>query len=65
MHYLAAKPSRVGADVDGLAYSLHRPTVCSRQRGDQSFLTGIAPFCHTVVGAGAFLGDAKTPGLDI
>jgi hypothetical protein len=29
--YLAVKPSHVGVDVDGLAYPLLRPTVCSRQ----------------------------------
>jgi hypothetical protein len=26
--YLDAKPSHVGANVDGLAYCLHRPTDC-------------------------------------
>jgi hypothetical protein len=26
--YLDAKPSHVEADVDGLAYHLHRPTNC-------------------------------------
>jgi hypothetical protein len=29
--YLAAKPSHVGVNVDGLAYLLHHPTTCSRQ----------------------------------
>jgi hypothetical protein len=29
MLYLVAKPSHVGVDVDGLAYSLHCPTVFS------------------------------------
>jgi hypothetical protein len=27
--YLAAKPSHVGVNVDGLACPLHRPMVCS------------------------------------
>jgi hypothetical protein len=27
--YLAAKCSHMGVDVDGLAFSLHHPTVCS------------------------------------
>jgi hypothetical protein len=27
--YLAAKPSHMGVDVDGLACPLHRPIVCS------------------------------------
>jgi hypothetical protein len=29
--YMAAKPSHVGVDVDGLACPLHRPTACNRQ----------------------------------
>jgi hypothetical protein len=29
--YMAAKPSHVGVDVDGLACPLHRPTAYSRQ----------------------------------
>jgi hypothetical protein len=33
MLYWAAKPSHVGNDVDGLAYSLHRTTVYNSQRG--------------------------------
>jgi hypothetical protein len=36
MLYLAAKPSHMGGDVDGLACSLHPPTICSRQRSGQS-----------------------------
>jgi hypothetical protein len=28
--YLAAKPSDVGANMDGLACHLHRPTICDR-----------------------------------
>jgi hypothetical protein len=28
--YLAAKPSHIGVDVDGLACPLHRPMVCVR-----------------------------------
>jgi hypothetical protein len=63
--YLAAKPSHMGANVDGLACSLHRPMVYSHQRGGQSFLTGIAPSHHAVVGGGAFPGDVKPLGLDI
>jgi hypothetical protein len=27
--YLVAKPSHMGVNVYGLAYPLHRPTVCS------------------------------------
>jgi hypothetical protein len=29
--YLAAKPSHMGVDVDGLAYPLHRPTIYNCQ----------------------------------
>jgi hypothetical protein len=56
MLYLVAKPSHVGADVDGLACSLHHPTVCSRQRGGQSFLISDAPSCHAVMGGAIFSG---------
>jgi hypothetical protein len=59
MLYLVAKPTHMGADVDGLAYSLHRPMVCSHQRGVQSFLTGAAPSYHVVVDGGVFPGDDK------
>jgi hypothetical protein len=59
MLYLAAKPFHVGADVDMLACSLHRLTVCSCQRGGQSFQIGAALSRHDVVGGGAILGDAK------
>jgi hypothetical protein len=39
--------------------------VCSRHRGGQSFLTGVASSCHAIVGGIVFAGDAKHPGLDI
>jgi hypothetical protein len=29
--YLVSKTSHVGVDVDGLAYPLHHPMVCSHQ----------------------------------
>jgi hypothetical protein len=61
MLYLAAKPSHVGADVDGLACFLHRPTVYSCQMGGQRFVTGASLSYHIAVGSGAFLGDAKPP----
>jgi hypothetical protein len=54
MLYLVAKSPMWGPDVDGLACSLQRPTVCSHQRGGQSFLTGTAPSCHAVVGGAIF-----------
>jgi hypothetical protein len=65
MLYMAAKPSHVGGNVDGLAYFLHRPTVYSHQRCGQIFLTGVAPSRHAAEGGGTFPGDAKAPGLDI
>jgi hypothetical protein len=67
MLYLVAKPSHMEADLDGLAYYLHRPTVCSRQWGGQSFLTSTAPSRHVAVGGGVFSGGggAKLLGLDI
>jgi hypothetical protein len=65
MLYLAAKPSHMEADVDELAYSLHRPMVYSCQRGGHNFLTGVVLSCHAVVGGDAFSGDAKPPGLNI
>jgi hypothetical protein len=65
MLYLTAKHSHVGGDVDELACFLHRHMVCSRYRGGQSFLTGVVPSNHVVVGGGAFLGYAKPLGVDI
>jgi hypothetical protein len=63
--YLTAKPSHVGVDVNRLACPLHRPMFCGRQTRGQGFLSGTALSRHVVVGCGAFLGDAKPPGLDI
>jgi hypothetical protein len=48
--YLAANPSHVGVNVEGLACPLHPPTVYDRQMRGQSFLSGTAPSCRTVVG---------------
>jgi hypothetical protein len=39
--YLAAKPSHVGVNVDGLAYPLHRPMACNRQTRGQGLLPGV------------------------
>jgi hypothetical protein len=63
--YLDAKPSHVGVDVDGIACSLHRPTVCNSQRRGQGFLSGATLSRHAAVGSGAFPGDVKPSGLDI
>jgi hypothetical protein len=61
--YMAAKPSHVGVDLDGLACPLHRPTSYSCQTMGHGFLIGDVLSHHAVVGA--FLGDKKPPGLDI
>jgi hypothetical protein len=51
--------------VDGVAYSLHRPTVCQRKRGGESFLIGVVLSCHVAVGGAIFPRDVKTPSMDI
>jgi hypothetical protein len=43
---LAAKPSHVGVDVNGLAYSLHRPTTYSHQMRGQGLFLGAILSCH-------------------
>jgi hypothetical protein len=58
MLYLVAKPCHVGADMDGIAYSLQHPTVCSRQ----GFLTGATPSYPIVVGSAACLGGCEAFG---
>jgi hypothetical protein len=63
--YFAAKPSHVRVDVDGLASPLHRPMIHSRQTRGHGFPSGDALSHHAAMGGGAFLGDAKPPGLDI
>jgi hypothetical protein len=63
--YLAAKPSHVGVDVDGLAYPLHHLMVCSRQMRGHGFLSSAAFSHRAAVGGGAFLGDVKPPCLNI
>jgi hypothetical protein len=55
----------MAVDVNGLACSLHHPTVYSHQKGGQSFLTSTAPSCHVAVSSGILPGDAKHLGLDI
>jgi hypothetical protein len=56
MLYLAAMPSHLGADVDGLAYSQHRPMACSRQMGGQCYLAGVVLSCRSAVGGDPFWG---------
>jgi hypothetical protein len=63
--YLAAKPSHVGVDVDGLACPLHRHTVCNHQTRGQGFLSGAALSRCAAVYGGAFSEDMKPSGLDI
>jgi hypothetical protein len=59
--YLAAKPSHLGSDMDGLACSLHRPMVCGWLTWVQSFLTGAALSHRTALGGGTFLEGANPP----
>jgi hypothetical protein len=63
--YLAAKPSHVGVNVDGLVCPLHRPMACCRQMRGQGFLSGKVLSHRVIVGSGAFLGGVKPPSLDI
>jgi hypothetical protein len=63
--FLAAKPSHMGVDVNGLAYPLHHPTTCSHQMSQQGPLLGTALFRRVAMDGGTFLGDVKPPGLDI
>jgi hypothetical protein len=56
MLYLAAKPSHVGANVDGLACSLHHPTAYNHQRGGHCCLTGDVLSHRSAVGGGPFPG---------
>jgi hypothetical protein len=62
--YLAAKPSRVGVDVDGLAYHQHRPMVYNHQMRGQGFFSGVIPSHRAAVDGGAFPGCVKPVGLD-
>jgi hypothetical protein len=39
--YLVAKPSHTGVDVDGLAYPLHQPTICSYQMRGHGLLLSV------------------------
>jgi hypothetical protein len=59
--YLAAKPSHLGSDMDGLACSLHRPMVCGWLTWVQSFLIGAALSHRTALGGGTFLEGANPP----
>jgi hypothetical protein len=54
--YMAARPSHVRADVDGLACPLHRPMVYDYQTRGHSILSGAALSHHVAVGGRAFLG---------
>jgi hypothetical protein len=58
--YLTAKPSHVGVDVDGLAYTLHHPMVCCCQTWGQDLLPGIVLSSHCG-GRWHLSGDVKPP----
>jgi hypothetical protein len=59
--YLAAGPSHVGVEVDGLAYPLHRPMACSCSRGDRAYLLGVILSCHCSRWC-CLSGEGKLPG---
>jgi hypothetical protein len=52
--YLVAKSFHVGADVDELAYSLHRPTACGWQARRLCYLTGVVLSHRSAVSGGPF-----------
>jgi hypothetical protein len=54
MLYLVANLSHVGADVDRVACSLHRPTVCGWQTRYLCCLTGVVTSHRPTVGGGPF-----------
>jgi hypothetical protein len=56
--YLAAKPSHVGVDLDGLAYLLHHPMVYSHQTRGHSLLSSVV-LSHHSSGRWCFFGDLK------
>jgi hypothetical protein len=60
--YLAAKPSHMGVDVDGLACPMHRPTVYSFQTRGQSCLLG-AVLSYCCNGWWRLSGGCEAPGL--
>jgi hypothetical protein len=62
--YLAAKPSHVRVDVDGLVHPLHCPTNCSRQMRRHDFLSGDALSRRATLGGGTFPGGYEAPELE-
>jgi hypothetical protein len=54
MLYLVSRPSHVGADVDGLAYSLHYPTACGSPTRGLCCLIGVVLSRRSIVGGGPF-----------
>jgi hypothetical protein len=58
---LAAKSSHIGADMDGLAYRLQRPTNCGWQAWVQSLLTDVVP-SHCTASSDHLSGGVKPLG---
>jgi hypothetical protein len=46
LFYLAANPTHMGVDVDGLACPLHHPIACGHQMRGQGLLPGVILSCH-------------------
>jgi hypothetical protein len=57
--YLAAKPSHVRVNVDGLSCPLHHPMACGYQTRGHVYLSGVVLSHRVAVGGGAFPGCAK------
>jgi hypothetical protein len=55
--FLVAKPSHMGAEVDGLAYTLHRPTVHSCQPRGQDPPIRHCLVLSLLIGSGAYRGE--------
>jgi hypothetical protein len=55
--FLVAKPSHVGAEVDGLAYTLHWPTVHSCQSRGQDPPIRHCLVLSLLIGSGAYRGE--------
>jgi hypothetical protein len=60
--YLAANPSRMWVNVDGLACPLHHPTTCCRQMRGQGLLPSVV-LSHRCSGWWCLFGDVNPPGL--
>jgi hypothetical protein len=61
--YLAANPSHMGTDVDGVGYPLHHPMACSHQTRGQGLLPDAILSCRCS-GCLHLFEDVKPSGLE-